>query len=352
MVLRILCVKRLLRGSFIEARHGAGRCVSRQSKRLLMAGFLSALALLGPAPAAAVDPVPVVGVLWLGSTAEDPTSFTKELQRLGHEEGRTYAIEARYAQGDNSRFPVLARELLDRRPAVIVTICGGALRAIRALSSTVPVIAGCADQKNFLGEVATLSRPGGRTTGFTFLAPESAAKRLQLLKELLPGISRVTVLHNRQDDYDSYWQEMERAAPKLRLALTRVTIERAEDLDGAFAAAVQQRAEALVVMPDPIAVGARKRLATLAIQHKLPTVFDMRVFVEDGGLLSYGPNWGDFAPRVYATYVDKILKGAAPGELPVQQPTRLELVVNLKTARALGVNVPKSFLAKADEVIK
>lgn len=354
MVFEVLCVDLLQDGRFSEPGRQPERCVDRQSARMLAAGWLIAVSLLGLAPPTVWAQVPVVGWLWMGSPPlpEEPPFLREEMKRLGHEEGRTYVLESRFAGGDDSRFPVLARELLDRRPAVIVTTCGLSLRAIRALNATVPVIAGCADPKNFLGEVATLSRPGGRTTGFTFLAPESAGKRLQLLKELLPKLSRVAVLENRGDDYGSYWQEMERAAPQLRLTLTRLTIERAEELDGAFAAAVWQGAEALVVMPAPAMVGARKQLATLAIQHKLPTVFDIRYFVEDGGFLSYGPIWGDDAPRVYATYVDKILKGAAPGELPVQQPTRLELVVNLKTARAIGVNVPKAFLNRADEVIK
>jgi putative ABC transport system substrate-binding protein len=275
----------------------------------------------------------------------------EELKRLGHEEGRTYVLEARYANGDYSKFPALARELLERRPAVIVTTCGHSLRAIRAVNATVPVVASCADPKNFLGEVATLKRPGGRTTGFTFLAPESSAKRLQLLKELQPKVSRVAVLHDR-DDWGTYWQEMERAAPKLRLTLTRLTIERAQELNDVFDEAARQRAEALVVMPTAAMVLARKQLAALAIEHRLLTVFDIRYFVDEGGLLSYGPNWGDFAPSVFAMYVDKILKGANPGDLPVQQPTRLELVVNLKTARAIGVKVPKSILARADEVIE
>ena len=354
MAFGALCVERLLHGRFSKVDTGPQRWMNQQSHSLLVAGWLIALSLLAAAPAAALAQVPVVGWLWMGSppTPEEPPFLREELKRLGHEEGRTYVLESRYAGGDESKFPALARELLARRPAVIVTTCGVAQRAIRSLNATVPVIAGCADAKNFLGEVKTLNRPGGRTTGFTFLAPESAAKRLQLLKELLPKLSRVAVLENRGDDYGSYWQEMERAAPQLRLTLTRLTIERAEELDGAFAAAVRQGAEALVVMPAPTMVGASKQIATLAIQHKLPTVFDTRYFVDEGGLLSYGPNWSDDAPRVYATYVDKILKGATPGELPVQQPTRLELVVNLKTARAIGVNVPKAFLNRADKVIE
>lgn len=320
------------------------------------AGLLIALLLLASAPVSAWAQVPVVGHLGLGAPpgSGGAPAFAQYLERLGHQEGRTFLVESRWARGDNSRFPALARELLDRRPAVIFAPCGPALRAIRELSRSVPVVAGCADPKNFLGEVASLNRPGGQTTGFTFLAPESAGKRLQLLKELLPTLSRVGILHHRHDDWGTYLQEMEHAAPRLGLTLLKLPVERAEDLEGAFATAVRQRAEALVVFPDAITFGARKQIATLAIKHKLPSAFDTRIFVVDGGLLSYGPDWFDaeFTARIIATYIDKILKGAAPGDLPVQQPTRLELVVNLQTARMLGLNVPNSFLTRVDEVLK
>jgi putative ABC transport system substrate-binding protein len=272
---------------------------------------------------------------------------------LGHQEGRTFRLEARWAEGDHTRFPALARELLNHRPAVIYTPCGQALREIREVSRSIPVIAGCADPKNFLGEIATLSRPGGRTTGFAFLAPESAAKRLQLLTELLPNLSRVGILYQRQEDWSTYFQEMERTASLLRLSLVKLPVERASGLEDLFAGAVRQRARALIVLPDAVTFGARTRIATLAISHKLPTVFDTRIFVADGGLMSYGPDWFDgWAQRIIATYIDRILKGVPPGELPVQQPTRLELVVNLRTARMLGLSVPVSFLNRADEVLK
>lgn len=349
-----LCVKRSLHGRYCEEGRWPGRWMEQKAKRLLAAGWLIALSLLGLTPPAAWAQVPVVGWLWMGAPPrpEEPPFLREEMKRLGQEEGRTYVLESRYAAGDNSRFPALARELLERRPAVIVTTCGVPLGAIRALNAAVPVIAACADARNFLGEVASLNRPGGRTTGFTFLAPESAGKRLQLLKELLPKLSRVAVVENGRDDFSSYWKEMERAARQLGLTLSKVTVERAEQMDDAVATAVRQRAQALVVMPIPEVAGDSKHFAALAIQYKLPTVFDVSPLVHDGGLLSYGFNWFKDAPHVYAMYVDKILKDADPGRLPVQQPTRFELVVNLKTARAIGVNVPKAFLDRADKVIE
>lgn len=318
------------------------------------AGLLTALWLLGSPPASAWAQLPVVGNLWMGAPHQHEPLFLQHMRMLGHREGRTFVLESRWAAGDESRFPALARELLDLRPAVISSVCGSALRAIRELSRTVPVIAGCADPTNFLGEVASLSRPGGLTTGYTFLAPESAAKRLHLLKELIPTLSRVGVLYDAHNSWATYLQEMERAAPNLGLALSRHVVERTEDLEGAFASAVGKRTEALVVLPAPINFAARKRIAALAIKHKLPTAFDTRSFAADGGLLSYGPDWfdPDFAPRVIAIYIDKILKGTAPGELPIQQATRFELVVNLRTAQMLGLSLSKSFLGRADAVLK
>ena len=331
------------------------RCVNHQSGKLLAVALSILLWFLVAGSMPARAQVPVVGYLWLGAPETDgPPPFLRQLQQLGQHEGRTFVLESRYARGDDSKFPALARELLDRRPAVIVTTCGTSLSAIRKLSPTVPVIAGCADPVNYLGEVASLNRPGGRTTGFVLLAPEAAGKRLQLLKELLPSLTRVGVVHNRQDDWSTYLREMDRAAPKLGLTLSKLAIARADELDDAFATAVKQRAEALVFFPDPISTAARTRIAALAIRHRLPTVFDLRAFVVDGGLLSYGPDWADdnFAPRVMATYIDKILKGAAPGDLPIQQPTRLELVINLATARAIGLNVPRPLLMRADKVLE
>lgn len=310
-----------------------------------------ALALLQPSRAPAQQ---VVG--YLGLTAPDLEApglalIRKGLKERGHEEGRTVVLEQRWAHGDNSRFSGLARDLLATRPAVVLSPCGQALAAIREVNRTLPVVALCADAKNFRGEVASLSRPGGFTTGFTFLAPESVGKRLELLKELRPGLSRVAILHYAGEDWESYWTEIDRVAPALGLTFRRVPVERADDLERAFATMVRERAEALIVLPDATTLSARERIAKLALQHRLPTGFDVGAFAIAGGLLSYGPYIGDLYERA-AGYVDKILKGAAPADLPVQQPIRFQLVLNLKTARALGLRVPKSVLSRADEVIQ
>jgi putative ABC transport system substrate-binding protein len=327
--------------------------MNRPHGSVLALQFLTVLFFGVSAPAAASAQIPLVAILLFEPPAPGEPPLPPQLKELGQYEGRTYVVEARYVRGDNARFPALARELLDRNPALIVTTCGPAQRAIRKLNTMVPIIAGCADPRNFLGEVASLNRPGGRTTGFTFLAPDSAGKRLQLLKELLPRLSRVGVLHHRHDDWGTYFEEMDRARHGLGLTLFKLPIGRAADIDHAFAAAAKQRVEALVVFPDATTFGAAARIGALAIKHKLPTIFDIRNHASvDGALLAYGPDWLELASQAVASHVDKVLRGAAPGDLPIQQPTRMELVVNLRTAKALGLIVPNSILIRADEVVR
>jgi putative ABC transport system substrate-binding protein len=317
--------------------------------------LLIPLLLLASVPVSAADKVPVVGYLRPTSPEQEARlldAFRQGLRDLGYEEGRTLVIEARYARGDNARYPELVRDLMEHRPAVIVSDCGFAQRAIREVSRTMPVVAICADPKNFMGEVASLSRPDGQTTGLLFLAPESAGKRLGMLKELKPKLRSVAVLQHSGENWDNYWKDMERVTPSLGITLSKAPIKQAEDLEGAIAAAVRRQAEALIVFPDGTTMGASKRIAELAIKHRLLTAFDLRLFVDAGGLFSYGPKLREFIVNVTTVYVDKVLKGAAPGDLPIQQPTLFELIVNLRTARALGLNVPQSFLFKADEVLK
>lgn len=321
-----------------------------------MLATILALMIFGTAPALAWAQVPVVGYLGVSSPEQEGRvvdAFRAGLKELGHEEGRSVVIEYRWARGDNARFPALAQELVNRRPAVIFSPCGPALRAIRQLSASVPVVSNCADPYNFGREVASISRPGGQTTGFTFLAPESSGKRLQLLRELEPKLTRIAVLHNRSgDEWPNYWQAMERDASLLGVSLIKLPIKNRGELEDSIAIAVRQRAQALIALPDAVTFGSAQRIAALAIQHRLPTAFDLRGFVAAGGLLFYGPDTRDLWRRVGAGYVDKILKGAAPGDLPVQQPTRFELIVNARTARAIGLSLPRSLLSRADEVLE
>ena len=316
--------------------------------RTLAAAFLAAWAM------PAMSAPPVVGVLLF---LEPKKAFMGEMLReelriLGHEEGRTLILEYRHANGDNGRFIPLARELVALRPAVIASPCGTALRAIRELDRKVPVVSSCADPNNYLGEVKSIRRPGGATTGTTLLAPESAGKRLELLRELRPGLSRVAILHNRIDDWGTYWRETERAAKGIGVVLLRLPpVDSIADVDAAFAHAALQKAEAVVAFPDATILFAAQRIASLAIRHRLLTIFDFGAFGEAGGLLTYGPTPRELAQST-ARYVDQILKGARPADLPIIQPSRFELTINLKTARALGLAVPQSLLLRADRVIE
>ena len=322
-------------------------------RQLLITGVLLA-ALLG-APPARVQ-APVVGVLAIGSpevaAAYWDQVFGGGLREFGYKVGQSLVIEIRFAQGDITRHPRLARELLARRPAVIFAPCGPSLKAIRDIDRTVPVIANCADETNFLGEVASLSHPGGYTTGMTFLSPESVGKRIALMREIHPGLSRLAVLHEPDDPVRLEWRELERLQPMLGLAIQPVPVSRPEDLEAAFAAIVRERAMAVYVFPTNLMIAARVRIAELARRHRIATVSAFSFNVEAGGLLSYGANVGEFLRKTAPMYVDKILKGARPAELPILQAIQFELFVNLKTATAIGVTVPRSLLLRADRVIE
>jgi len=215
---------------------------------------------------------------------------------------------------------------------------------------SVPLVLVCAEPKNFLGGVATLNRPGGQTAGFTFLAPDPVGKRLEILKELQPKLSHVALRHSGGEDWPTYWEVIKRAAPKLGLGLLKLPVKERGDLEGAIASAVRQGAGALIAMTDPIAFSAAEHIAAVATEHRLPTAFEFQRFVTAGGLLSYGPHLPDLFRGELARYIDRILKGAAAGDLPVQQPTRFKLVVNLRTARAIGLSIPRALLERADEL--
>jgi len=325
----------------------------KRTQFLFLAGALLC-ALLG-APLAYAQ-AQVVGVLALDSPDDAAQGWDKAfgggLRKLGYSIGQSLVIEYRWAHGDIAQYPKLARELVARQPMVIVAPCGPSLRAIREISRTLPVVALCADEENFLGEVASPSRPGGHTTGITFLSPESVGKRLELLREILPDLSRLAVLYQPDDPIDAHWRELERLQPQLGLTLQRLPLLRGETLEALFEAAVRERAQALFVFPTNRLIAERIRIAELARLHRIATVFEFSHHVAAGGLLSYGASMGEWLGRTAPMYVDRILRGAKPGELPVVQPTRFELVVNLTTARALGVTIPQSILLRADRVIE
>jgi putative ABC transport system substrate-binding protein len=313
-----------------------------------------AVAVLG-APTA-IAQAPVVGVLAIGTQVEGAEGwdrvFAGGLRRLGYITGKTVVIEYRWAHGDIARYPGLARELINLRAQVIVAPCGPSLRAIREISRTVAVVANCADEKNFLGEVATLARPGGYTTGMTFLSPESVGKRIELLREMIPGMTRLAVLYQPDDPIPAHWIELERLQSRLGLVLQRIPFESPEDLSSAFDKMTRERAQALVVFPTNRIVSERAKITELARKHRIPAAFEFPFFVDGGGLFSYGASVEEWLGKTTVTYVDRILKGVKAGDLPIVQPTQFELHVNLKTAREIGVKVPQSILVRADRVIE
>ena len=277
--------------------------------------------------------------------------FRQQLRELGYVEARNIFIEYRYAEGRAERFPDLAAELVRLKVDIIVTWGTPASRAAKQATSTIPIVMANVGDAVGAGLVASLARPGGNITGSSYLFPEIVAKRFELLKETLP-VTRVAVLVNPANPvHGLVLKEIEVAARVLALELQHVEVRDPNEFDRAFSAMTKKRADALVVLDDGMFVHHRARIANLALKSRLPTMYGLREEVEAGGLMAYGVNLPDLARRA-AVFVDKILKGAKPVDLPVEQPTRFELVVNLKTAKALGLTIPPSVLIRADEVIQ
>jgi putative ABC transport system substrate-binding protein len=279
-------------------------------------------------------------------------AFEAGLRDRGLVPGRAVDIDYRFARGSEAELDGLARELVARGVVVIVVAGNQAVRAARAATKVTPIVMAVANDPVASGFVATLSRPGGNVTGTTLLSSALAGKRLALLRELLPQLSRVAVLLNADNAaHGVAWKETQAAAARLAVAVHAYEVQGAASLERAFARMTKAREEALVVAEDALFLTERTRLAGLAQQARLPAVYGQRNSVDDGGLMSYGPNI-ESAYRNAGTFIDRILKGAKPAELPVEQPTRFELVINLKTARAFGLVVPQSMLLSADEVIQ
>jgi putative ABC transport system substrate-binding protein len=274
------------------------------------------------------------------------------LRDLGYVEGQSITLEVRWAEGRSERLPELVAELVRLKVDVLVVASTpGALAAKNATRTTPIVFLGVGDPVGS-GLVASLARPGSNLTGLSLLNPEVSGKRLELLKESLPSLSRVAVLTNPGNPIHAvYWKETHAAARTLGLRLQPVKVRAPDDFDEAFRAAASGRADALLAFDDPLTVGHRARLVTLAAKYRLPTMYGFREFPDARRLLSYGPNLLDQYRRT-ATYVDRILKGARPADLPVEQPTKFELVINRRTAQALGLAIPPSVLARADQVIE
>ena len=305
--------------------------------------------------------VPRIGTLSPGrSELPDPTlnmlnAFLQGLHELGYTEGQNVAIERQYAAGSSDRLRELAAELVRRKPDIIVAFSTTAARPAKQATDTIPIVAvGMADP--VADElVASLARPGGNVTGTTFLGPELVAKRLQLLREVVPGLSRVAALWHphaySERTMAGVLNEIEVAAKTLGLQLQLVPAVGPDDLVSAFAAMAREHADALIVMPSPMLFSEYGRIVSIAASSRLPAMGAAREFVDLGGLMSYGVNLPDLA-RQTATYVDKILKGAKPADFPVEQPIKFELVINLKTARELRLAISREFLLVADDVVE
>jgi putative ABC transport system substrate-binding protein len=278
--------------------------------------------------------------------------FREGLRALGYEEGRTIAIEYRWAEGKYERFPALIAELIAARVDVLVTAGTPATLAIKQATTSIPVVMIAVGDPIATGIVRSFARPGGNITGLTSISPELEAKRLELLREVAPGVSHFAVLWNPSNAYQVFSENEIRAlALVLGLKMSSLGARNREEIDGAFATMLRERPGALLVLADRLFLHERVRIMEFALSNRLPGVHAYRELVEAGGLMSYGPSYADLHRRA-ATYVDKILRGARPAELPVELPTKFDLIVNLKTARALGLDVPAMLLARADEVIE
>jgi putative ABC transport system substrate-binding protein len=295
-----------------------------------------------------------IGILLVGFSPEsnEAQQFRRGLGDSGYAEGRDVVIEWRSAAGDYARVPELVADLVQRKVDVIVVDSTNAALATKRATSTIPIIMAIVADPVGSGLVASLAHPGGNVTGLSVMLTELSAKRLQLLKEAIPRLTRVAVLWNPDTPFHAKAvEDLKAAAPSLSMELSIVSVRTPEEIGPAFSAMTRTHAEALYMLGDAFFNSHRTTFLKLASKARLPVISVSSQFVDAGALMSYGPSFGDLFRRS-AGYVDKILKGAKPGDLPIEQPTQFELVINLKTAKALGIMIPKSILLQADEVIR
>jgi putative tryptophan/tyrosine transport system substrate-binding protein len=297
--------------------------------------------------------LPTIGLLAANTAAaqsEWTAAFVQRLRELGWIDGRTIAIEYRWAEGRSERFAEFAAEFVRLKVDVILTHNTPPVLAAKQATSFIPIVFATAADPVSTGVVANLARPGGNVTGLSSQSPDTAGKRIELLREVVPGLRRLAILANPDNPYVAFdIREAQTAARTVGLEVDLFEIRRADDIATAFEG-LKGRAEALYVLPDPLLFQHRLRINTLALGARLPTMHILREYVEASGLISYGPNWPDQWRRA-ADYIDKILRGAKPADIPVEQPDKFDLIINLTTAKALGLEVPPTLLARADEVI-
>jgi putative ABC transport system substrate-binding protein len=317
--------------------------------------FVLALAIniLGAPPEADAQQagkIPRIGLLQVWSSTDPSSELIRQaLREVGYLEGRTIAIESRWAEGKTERLPALATDLVQLKVDAIMTFGDPAIRGVQQATKSIPIVAATEDLVG-AGLVASFARPGGNTTGVSILASELNVKRLELLKETLPGVSRMAALWDPGTG-TLHLRGLEAAARSLAIELQILEIRRAEDFRRAFEAAKRGQAGALNVLASPFLHGHRQTIIDLAATNRLPAIYQWREMAEAGGLISYGPTQSELF-RLCAAVLDRILKGAKPGDLPIAQPTKFEVVINLKTANALGLKIPPLVLSRADEVIE
>jgi putative ABC transport system substrate-binding protein len=321
-----------------------------------LAGLALSVALVAQPLAVGAQPagkVPRIGALVVASRGwATVEGFRQGLRDLGYVEGRNIAVEYRYAEGKADRYGDLAAEMVKLDPDVIVVWGTELAQTVRRATAKIPIVLALGDRPVEMGLVADLARPGGNVTGLTTMSYELGAKRLELLKEILPSLARVAVLYSPDVRVAPTLEELAVAAQRLGIRLQPLEARGPQDFDRAFAAMATERAEAVLIMPGPLSTMMQgARLAELALKRRMPAIGQGRALMAGGALMSYGANPTDLGRRA-ATFVDKILKGAKPADLPVEQPTKFELLINLRTAKALGVTIPQTVLARADELLE
>ena len=313
--------------------------------------FLAPLAAEGQQPAK----IPLIGYVGNSTPSLEPkllSAFRDGLRDFGYVEGQNIRVEYRWAEGRYERFPDLIAELVRLKVDLIVAAGTPATLAAKRATNAIPIVMAVIGDALEVGVVPSLARPGSNITGLSTVVPELEGKRLELLKHALPKLSRLAVLANPANPFVAVvWRETQRAGEELRVKLQRVAVRQPEEFSNAFTAIANGRPDALVVVADRFMLTHRAQILAFATKNRLPGMFPYREFVEEGGLMAYGPSYPDMFRRS-ANFVDKILKGAKPADLPVEQPTKFELVINLKTTKALGLTIPQSLLLRADQVIQ